>query len=269
MAFKKRSTVGKPKSLGLLPFMNLFAILIPFLLSVAVFEKLGILELNLPERSMQPNIPKTTVDPMKLNLTVVITDGFITVGASGGFLPNFFYEEVIQYRSKSDGHVFTKEWVKGEEVKSPSDGRVMTPFEKERINLHYLDKKDSADPGSNVMVAANGLGEPVVDSSGDWYERVPTPGEKFQIIGDISLRTMSARENHRYRMKKLSAYDELARNLWKIHESASKREEPPDDIDIVTILAAPPIIYDKIIHCMDAAKYGGFTNISLSLLGGG
>ncbi|MFC1586646.1 ExbD/TolR family protein [Fibrobacterota bacterium] len=268
MAFKRRNKREKAKDLGLLPFMNLFAILIPFLLSVAVFEKLGILELNLPERSMIANPQDNQVDPMNLNLTVIITDEYLTVGAGGGFLPNYFYDEEIQYRSKSDGHVFFKKWVKGEEVKSPTDGRVMTPYEKEIIHLYYLDKKDSADDGEFVMVAANGLGEPVVDSIGDWYKRVPAPGERFQVVGDLSLRTMTARDNHLYRMKKLSVYDEVAKNLWKIHEQALKREEPPEDIDRLTILANSRIIYDKIIHVMDAAKYAGFSQLSLSLLGG-
>jgi biopolymer transport protein ExbD len=270
MAFKSRVKRSKPTGLGLLPFMNLFAILIPFLLSVAVFEKLGILELNLPERSMvPPDQQQTTVDPMNLNLTVIVTDDYLTIGASGGFRPNYYYEEEIQYRSKSDGHVFYKKWEKGEEVKSPTDGRIMTPYEKEIIHLHYLEKQDSADQGKFVMVAANGLEEPVIDSTGEWYARIPAPGEKFQIVGDISLRTMTARDNHLYRMKKLSVYDEVARDLWRIYQSASKREEPPVDIDKCTVLATYQIIYDKIIHVMDAAKYAGFSNISLSLLAGG
>jgi len=217
---------------------------------------------------MAPVNAETTVDEMKLNMTVIITPEYLTVGAGGGFLPNYYYKEEIQYRSNSDQHVFTKEYIEGEEVKSPTDGKVMTPYEREKIMLHYLDKKDSSDPGEYIMVGANHIGEPVVDSASEWYKRVPAPGEKFQLVGEPSLRTMAARDNHLYQMKILSVYDELARNLWKIHESANKREEPPEDIDNIIILASPDIIYDKIIHVMDAAKYAGFAQISLSLLGG-
>lgn len=268
MAFKRRTKKKKVSDLGMLPFMNLFAILIPFLLSVAVFEKLGVLELNLPERSIinQPDV--ATPDPMNLNLTVVVTDEFFTIGAAGGFLPSYYYEEEIQYRSKSDGHVFSKPYVKGENILSPTDGKVMTPFEKEIIYLNYLEKEDSTDPGQYVLVAANSIGEPVVDSAGEWYKRVPAPGEKFQVIGEPALREMTAAQAALFHMRKLSVYDEVARNLWLIHENAKKRESLPEDFNKIMILANPSIIYDKIIHSMDAAKYAGFYKISLSLLGG-
>ncbi len=268
MSFKKKK-IEKTKDLDLLPFMNLFAILIPFLLSVAVFEKLGILELNLPKRGMPtPDNSQNMVDPLKLNLTLIVTDEYLTVGAGGGFLPSFYYEEEIQYRSKSDNHVFKKVYEEGEKVVSPTDGKEMTPFEKEIIFLHYLDKKDSADPGSYINVAANSVGEPIVDTTGEWYTRIPAPGEMFQIVGQPALRTMTAQDNSLFKMKRLSAYDEVARNLWKIRRSAEKREAVPEDINDITLLASPKIIYDKIIHSMDAAKYAGFYKISMSLLGG-
>ncbi|MBF0431707.1 MAG: hypothetical protein HQK83_10535 [Fibrobacteria bacterium] len=79
---------------------------------------------------------------------------------------------------------------------------------------------------------------------------------------------MTARENAHYKMIKLSAYDEVARNLWILKRSAEKREQVPEDLNNITILAGTKIIYDKIIHVMDAAKYAGFYKISLSLLGG-
>lgn len=268
MAFKSKVKREKAKNLDLLPFMNLFAILIPFLLSVAVFEKLGILELNLPERSIQDLNQDSEPDPMNLNLTVIVTGEYVTIGAGGGFLQNFHYEEMIQYRSKSDGEVFNKVWDPDEEVKSPSDGKIMTPYEKENILLNYLDKKDTADPGDYLVVACNSLDESIVDTAGEWYKRVPAPGEKFQVVGDLGMRTMTARENHLFKMHKLTVYEQVALNLWKIHEAGMKREDPPEDIEKLVILASPPIIYDKIIHLMDAAKYAGFTQISLSLLGG-
>jgi biopolymer transport protein ExbD len=266
MAFSRRKKEERPKGLGLLPFMNLFAILIPFLLSVAVFERLGMLELNLPDRPIEPI---DTPEPLTMKLTVVITDEYLTIGADGGFRPRYYYDEEVQYRSRSDGHVFLRKWVKGEEVKSPTDGRVMTPFEKEVIHLHMLNKKDSADAGRYIMVAANSLDEPAIDSTGEWFTRIPAPGEKFQIMGDQSLRTMAARDSHLYRMKKLSAYDEVARDLWKMYRSLSAKQEPPADMDKCSILADSDIIYDKVIHIMDAAKYAGFSDISLTLLTGG
>ncbi len=269
MAFKSRHQKAKAKELDLLPFMNLFSILIPFLLSVAVFEKLGILELNLPERSeVPPDQPKTQVDDQNLNLTVIITNDYLTAGASGGFMPSFYYQEEVEYRSKSDGHRFRELFEDGKVVKSPTDGKEMTPYEKDKIFLHYLAKQDSADPGEFQMVALNHLDEPLVDTAGEFFTRVPQAGEQFQIIGEPTLRQMKNNEIHLFKLGKLSAYDALARDLWKLQLAASKREEPPADIDKLTILASPKIIYDKIIHVMDAAKYAGFSQLSLSLLGG-
>lgn len=144
----------------------------------------------------------------------------------------------------------------------------MTPFEKEIIFLHFLDKKDSADPGSFINVAANSVNEPIVDTSGEWYTRIPVAGEKYQVVGQPALRTMTHQDNAKFKVKRLSAYDEVSRNLWKIRKSAQRRDDPPEDIDQITLLASPGIIYDKIIHSMDAAKYAGFYKISMSLLGG-
>jgi len=269
MAFQSKRKKTKTKELDLMPMMNLFAILIPFLLSVAVFEKLGILEINLPERSIRPPDQNPPPDPMKLNLTIIITDDALTLGASGGFLPSIFYHEEVAYRSKSDGHTFKQAYVKGEVVKSPTDGKEMTLYEKDKIFLHFITKKDSADPGEYQMVVQNHLGEAIVDTAGEWFDHVPRGEEQFQVIGETSLRTMIANEAHLYKIGKLSAYDDLARTLWKIQQNALKREDPPEDIDRLTILGAHATIYDKIIHVMDAAKYGGFSQLSLSLLEGG
>jgi biopolymer transport protein ExbD len=268
MAFNSRKKKAEVKDLDLMPFMNLFSILIPFLLSVAVFEKLGILEINLPERS--PNSEnQQPPDDMKLNLTVIITDEHITIGASGGFAPSIYYNQEIAYRSKSDGNAFVRPYVKDEVVTSPTDGKEMTLYERENIFLNYVVKQDSADPGQPQMVVTNHLGEAIVDSAGEWYDHVPRGAEKFQIIGETSLRTMKQNEAHLFKLNKLSAYDYLARELWRIQQMALKREEPPEDIDRLTILAGNETIYDKVIHTMDAAKYAGFSQLSLSLLEGG
>ena len=91
---------------------------------MSTFEKLGVLELWLPERG-----PANTeqvhedIDPGLLNLTVVITDKGVTIEAAGGFQPTVFYQEEVEYRSRSDQKLFLKVYVPGEEVKSPSDGK--------------------------------------------------------------------------------------------------------------------------------------------------
>lgn len=269
MAFNVRNKRKKfeVKDIDLLPVMNLFSILIPFLLSVAVFERLGILEISMPERSAVSTAQSDVPDPGNLNLTLIVTDKYLTVGANGGFLPQFYYREEVTYRSKSDGKEFTVPYVKGEVVKSPSDGKVMSSFERYQINLYYLDKKDSTDPGVTRNIVYNSSGEALIDASGNFLSEKPTSSTPVMVIGEAEAKPLEAREMQFLKIAPLSVYDEIARQLWNIKQSAEKRENPPEDIDKIMLLASPHIIYDKIVHSMDAAKYAGFHQIALSLLG--
>ena len=81
----------KPRELDLLPVMSLFSILVTIVISMASFEKLGILELWLPERNQAQTNQPEDMDPGLLNLSVIITDKGITVGAAGGFQPTVYY----------------------------------------------------------------------------------------------------------------------------------------------------------------------------------
>jgi biopolymer transport protein ExbD len=75
------------QDLGVTPFMNLMAVLIPFLLSVAVFTKLAILEIYLPPPSDQPP-ESSSIEEDKLLLTITITErGLIT--ANGNEIVSF------------------------------------------------------------------------------------------------------------------------------------------------------------------------------------
>ena len=47
---------AKPEEPDLLPAMGLFTILIPMLLSMTSFQKLAVVEVNLPERSMMSSL---------------------------------------------------------------------------------------------------------------------------------------------------------------------------------------------------------------------
>lgn len=259
---------SKVKDLDLLPIMNLFSILIPFMLSVAVFERIGILELNLPERSMTENTAPADIDDGLLNLSVIVTGNKITVGAAAGFQPDIYYQEEVQYRSKSDKQVFRKVYLKGEQVHSPSDRKLMTPSEKDVIFLHAVAKKDSADPGAFSTVAVNVDGDALLDQQGNWFTRLPNAGEAYRLIGDEAMRKMDAGTLTYCKLERLSAYQELAKQLEQIHRLYSAREDVPTDVDNVIILAQDDVIYDKIIQVMDAAKSAGYTNVSLSLMGG-
>jgi biopolymer transport protein ExbD len=256
------------KELDLIPVMNLFSILVVTVISMAQFEKLGVLELWLPERSNVPTDMPQQVDEGLLNLTVVITDKGVTIGAAGGFQPTIFYQEEVEYRSRSDQHVFRKVYVKGEEVKSPTDGKLMSPYERETIMLNSVNKKDSTDPGTYQYAAIDPEGNAMMDSAGAWYTTVPPNGAPYRVVGDETVKRMDARTAPFCKVEKLSAYQEVAKTLETIHTLYSQRDPLPPDVDDVVILADDDVIYDKVIQMMDACKSAGFDRVALSLIGG-
>jgi biopolymer transport protein ExbD len=256
------------KDLDLIPVMALFSILVVIVISMAQFERMGVLELWLPERGMAQVENQPPPDDGLLNLTVIISRTGVTIGAAGGFQPTVFYQEEVEYRSRSDQHVFRKVWVPGEEVKSPTDGKVMSPFERETIMLNTITKKDSADPGTFQMAAIDIEGNALMDTAGNWYARIPAPGDLYRVVGDETVRKMDAKSASFCKVEKLSAYMEVARTLEKIHMLYSTRDPLPADVDDVVILADEDIIYDKVIQMMDACKSAGFDRVALSLVGG-
>ena len=266
---KARSKKHKNKELDLIPVMNLFSILVVTVISMATFEKLGILELWLPERGA-PNQdqPQVNIDDGLLNLTVVITDKGVTIGAAGGFQPTIFYQEEVEYRSRSDQHVFRKVFIPGEEVKSPTDGKVMSPYERETIMLNSVVKKDSLDPGTYQYAALDVEGNAMMDTAGHWYPTIPPTGSLYRVVGDETVKKMDPRSASFCRVEKLSAYQEVAKTLETIHMLYSQRDPLPPDVDDVVILADENVIYDKVIQMMDACKSAGFDRVALSLIGG-
>lgn len=256
------------KDLDLIPVMSLFSILVVVVISMASFEKMGVLELWLPERGITQNNDQPPPDDGLLNLTVIITKTGITIGAAGGFQPTVYYQEEVEYRSRSDQHVFRKVWDPKEVVKSPTDGKEMTPFERETIMLNHVVKKDSADPGQIPMVAVDMEGNALLDTAGNWYKQIPAPGAFYRLVGDERPRTMDAKTATFMKIDKLSAYQEVAKTLETIHMLYSNRDPLPADVDDVVILADEDIIYDKIIQMMDACKAAGFDRVALSLVGG-
>ncbi|MEO7424644.1 MAG: hypothetical protein ABI036_05610 [Fibrobacteria bacterium] len=266
---KSKTKKAHAKELDLIPVMNLFSILVVSVISMAQFEKLGVLELWLPERGApNPEQQKTDIDEGLLNLTVVITDKGVTIGAGGGFQPTIYYQEEVEYRSRSDQKVFRKVYVAGEEVKSPTDGKVMTPYERETIMLNSVIKKDSLDPGTYQYAALDAEGNAMMDTAGNWYATIPPNGALYRVVGDETLKHMDARNAAFSKVEKLSAYQEVAKTLEKIHMLYSQRDPLPPDVDDVVILADESVIYDKVIQMMDACKSAGFDRVALSLIGG-
>lgn len=258
----------KAKELDLIPVMSLFSILVVIVISMATFERMGILELWLPERGAAPPEANQQPDDGLLNLTVIITKSGVTIGAAGGFQPSVFYQEEVEYRSRSDQKVFRKVFVPGEEVKSPTDGKVMSPFERETIMLNVITKKDSSDPGTLAKAVVDLDGNALMDTAGNWYTTIPAPGALYRVVGDEVVRKMDPRNAAFLKVENLSAYQDVAKVLEKIHMLYSTRDPLPADVDDVVILADEDVIYDKVIQMMDACKSAGFDRVALSLIGG-
>jgi hypothetical protein len=89
--------------------------------------------------------------------------------------------------------VFRKIWVKGEEVKSPTDGKLMSPYERETIMLNTLSKKDSADPGTYLYGVTGPDGNALVDTAGNFYTTMPALGSPYRIVGDEAVKRMDER----------------------------------------------------------------------------
>jgi biopolymer transport protein ExbD len=68
-------------------FINLIVVLVPFLLSTAVFSKLAVIDLSLPAKS-SASVEKLTVDDLKLEITLR-PDGIDAGDRIGGLFKHF------------------------------------------------------------------------------------------------------------------------------------------------------------------------------------
>jgi biopolymer transport protein ExbD len=74
--------------ISLIPIMGLLVILIPMLLLMVVFTKIGVININAPKLSVGPATDEPEDDEKKpLNLTIGISDKGYTIAATGGVLP--------------------------------------------------------------------------------------------------------------------------------------------------------------------------------------
>ncbi len=99
---RKKNGVGDAPNLDLLPVMALMTVLIPILLSMASFQKLAVVEINMPERSMMnADGAPPEVDDQALNLSVAVGNDYLEIWARGGSMPKIFADEIIEYRCQT------------------------------------------------------------------------------------------------------------------------------------------------------------------------
>lgn len=75
MPRKLRSRVKEPPDLDITAFLNLMVVLVPFLLITAVFSRITILQLNLPEGA-----GASDADKPKITIEVIVRKGVIELG---------------------------------------------------------------------------------------------------------------------------------------------------------------------------------------------
>ena len=99
---RKKNGVADAPNLDLLPVMALMTVLIPILLSMASFQKLAVVEINMPERSMMnADGAPPEVDDQALNLSVAVGNDYLEIWARGGSMPKIFADEIIEYRCQT------------------------------------------------------------------------------------------------------------------------------------------------------------------------
>jgi biopolymer transport protein ExbD len=274
--------------IDLLPMMNLMAILFPFLLSVSVFQKMGIVEVNMPERSpVDMNQEAPPPDDQKLNLTIAVTQSYVTVWARGGELPRMFTKEMLTYRCKED-----TAYIEVDPVVQKSKGPVKclsgaeaTMGDIDQIHMYFLDRKAENDPGRLVPAVYTETDSLMMRDPGfpDKDNTLPSlfaskselsAGQSVMTLEPDRVQTMSTKHGHELKKGQLSigatkesflrVTDVLS---WKM-QSIHKRFAEMEDADNIIIVADDNVQFDKIIQVMDAARGAGFWNIQLAKLGG-
>jgi biopolymer transport protein ExbD len=85
---RRRTKLKVDQELELVPFIDVMAVLLTFLLMTAVILQTAIIEINLPSAAGTGTTDMTQEEKkQQLNLTIIITDQGFIVGGSGAILP--------------------------------------------------------------------------------------------------------------------------------------------------------------------------------------
>jgi len=287
---KKAEKVKEP---DMLPVMGLMTILIPVLLTMIAFQKLAIVEINMPERSdvAQESAPPPEPDDNALNLTVALAKGYVEIWARGGSLPKVFFKEMWTFRCKSDGDTITYdpnvfEYDSDGLVKNPpkcQDGSVLDAekfkYSIETIGLWTLLRVSEEDPGTVQMSVYSKTDSAYMNNENEFIASLSEtkPGAVVATLAESSSRKLACGQSApgvedictdgkpAITLKPRSAYDELAKTLIMIRN----RFIDSPDADNIIVIADDDTAFDKIINLMDRARDAGFPKIQLAVLQGG
>jgi len=291
---KNLKKADKVKEPDMLPVMALMTILIPVLLTMIAFQKLAIVEINMPERSdvNQESAPPPEPDDNALNLTVALAKGYVEIWARGGSLPKVFFKEMWTFRCKSDGDTITYdpstfEYDADGVVKNPpkcQDGSVLDAekfkYSIETIDLWTLLRVSEEDPGTVQMSVYSKTDSAYLNNENEFITNLSEvrPGATVATLTESSSRRLACGQSAAgvedicnsegkpaITLKPRSAYDELAKTLIMIRN----RFIDSPDADNIIVIADDDTAFDKIINLMDRARDAGFPKIQLAVLQGG
>ncbi len=266
--FERKSLVAEAgeQDIDLKPFINFLVVIIPVLMLSSEFAKVSVLNLQLPvdigSQTTTPQVNRPLEDQAnKLQLTMLITDSVVTIGAKNGLLPALFYKEFHQYVSAADRRVRTTipydPRFPNKTAMNPKTGKPFKIGERQDIFLYVTDENAKIQQclyTRDGFMIADEDGKPVTAvKAGDVVYEVTNPRKQI-TVQDPDL----------YHLTSLSAYDEMKNRLMKIKE----RFSDASDADAITIAAEPSVAYDKIVQLMDIARIAEFPNISIAKLRG-
>lgn len=279
---RKVKVKRKDPELDLLPIMNLFSILIPFLLSVAVFQKMAVIDINMPLQSMaQPEDTPPPEDDM-LNLTVTITSTGMQIASKNGFFPKIYAKEMRDYQCKGEEgftRVDPSAVKEGESIMCLDGVTPATNKELQNILMVAVSKASEEDPGTMMKGVVNANDSVYINSNmsimaGAGYDynifvkdmaELQQPGKIVSTLALNSGRKVTPKLISEAKAESLSAYAVLARILGEMHEKFAEME----DGDKVILLSDDDVVYDKVIAVMDVAREAGFFQVQLAKMGAG
>jgi len=283
---KQLKKAAAQKEMDMLPVMSLMTVLIPVLLTMTAFQKLAIVEVNLPERSeMTRETEPPPPDDNALNLTVALSREYVEIWARGGSLPKVFFKEMWTFRCKVDNDTITYDPSTISESNPPKcqNGTVLDAekykYSIETIHLWTLLKESEEDPGKIQMSVYSKNDSAYLDGNNEFITSLNEAKSDMTVatLAESSARRLKCGQSGpgvedicsdgklAISLRPRSAYDELAKSLIMIHN----RFIDSPDADNIIVLADDDTAFDKIISVMDRARDAGFFKINLAKLAAG
>lgn len=166
MAKRRHKSHGDhPEEFDLLPFANFFLLVVPFLLSLAVWQKFAVIEIKLSETSApDPNSPPPQGEDVDPNLTIAIASDSLELSTNGGgewdgiTYPKIYFKEMVSYQCPSDVAPHTipmtefRQWSDTGFVviAKCENGVVARQADIQDIQLTALDRKSKDDKGTEM-----------------------------------------------------------------------------------------------------------------------